>query len=290
MLLRRLHRMRYGRVSPPKDTRIPPRYQDRNQTQQEVEMEHSAEEEHSNILNAQCETSRNEHMQITNSLNTDSNVKEAINVQITDEEPENNGPPELEQNQLNQDLSNAITREENRLQNLRETTGALQLLLAELRRNYTDRRILQIYNIHNEDIMNPNFMTGPDQWAPRPLQVFEVNRENNEVGNNTFRPPQEEEEEEEREEEAEAEEAEAGEHDWFMKGHLELAPPGRQAPQERICCICLTDPACVLVVGCGTVCLCGVCAKRCQLSFPYCPHCRGGLVDETGNLVMQVVF
>jgi Zinc finger, C3HC4 type (RING finger) len=72
--------------------------------------------------------------------------------------------------------------------------------------------------------------------------------------------------------------------------HLQFAPPNRDAPIANMCCVCLTAPACVLIIGCGTVILCGVCAVQVQQEMQFCPHCRGGDLDENGQLRMQVVF
>jgi Zinc finger, C3HC4 type (RING finger) len=75
-------------------------------------------------------------------------------------------------------------------------------------------------------------------------------------------------------------------------GNFEFAREPEPSPfADRVCCICLTKPAIIAVVGCGHMCLCGTCslvvfAKK----HANCPTCRTGLHDSNGKLLLQRLY
>jgi Zinc finger, C3HC4 type (RING finger) len=73
--------------------------------------------------------------------------------------------------------------------------------------------------------------------------------------------------------------------------HMEHAPPGRAPPTLGHCYVCYEHPACVTVVGCGCISMCGVCSQTLiNRGEKRCPHCNQTLINPKGDLYAQVLF
>jgi hypothetical protein len=73
--------------------------------------------------------------------------------------------------------------------------------------------------------------------------------------------------------------------------HVPHAPPGRAAPEPTTCCCCFVNPACVMVVGCGAICMCGVCCQTLKnLKKHACPHCNRVFLNKDKEMYSQVVY
>jgi hypothetical protein len=70
----------------------------------------------------------------------------------------------------------------------------------------------------------------------------------------------------------------------------ESAPAGSLAPMPKICCCCKTDDACVAVVPCGHIELCGPCGIRVRETTNACPVCLGGSYDEEKKVILMRVY
>jgi Zinc finger, C3HC4 type (RING finger) len=68
------------------------------------------------------------------------------------------------------------------------------------------------------------------------------------------------------------------------------APEGSPAPMPKQCSSCKTDDACVAVVPCGHIELCGPCGIRVRDTTNACPVCQGGAYDKEKKVILMRVY
>jgi Zinc finger, C3HC4 type (RING finger) len=195
-----------------------------------------------------------------------------------DEEPATSNRNELTRCNKCQTAKETTAQEKAKMEEMRMENNALKLAVAEIRHEYAQLALQHAREV-NETYRHTLETQHSNQNAPIHIPPNDSDDDDDdEMVIQDAPPPQ-------------AQQEEQMPQNDLPNNHLEFAPPGREAPEQRTCCICLVEPACVIVVGCGSVCMCGTCARRWQqLNKTTCPHCGRVFQDENGLIALQVVF